>query len=420
MLLVLSAAVYACLTPPCIPNTCICCTGRDECCHAPFRDFNCNFQKTNTKCSQDHHCTKLLKPPHGTNKGSDAYNGCKCQLTDSWLGAKEHALSNCTLAASKPTPMVILSLGRSGSLVTAMRLANLTGSGYGNPLGSERVTGSTLNPSPGLDPNRRPTNTPVHDIHAYFCAKQRERTAGDVEATRLVGFKWKPLVLEGVWDDAFKWLGTHREVRVVHLRRNALDKFISGVKHGSSKCINGTYENPGPWREEYVPGISAGWQPKPPSGESSRRLAVARSQRRHSDRTTTQPRRRGRAHCTTNNNICSSLTKQVNLSVDCILPFLDANRADAEQLVGKLEKYGANYKNFSYFELYKAPEPQVIEAWRRLLRFLGVAAWEVSLDDVVGASDLLETTPYAQAETVLNYEEVVARLKPSAYAHLLH
>ena len=31
-----------------------------------------------------------------------------------------------------------------------------------------------------------------------------------------------------------------------------------------------------------------------------------------------------------------------------------------------------------------------------------------------------KTTPYAQAETVLNYEEVAARLAPTAYAHLLH
>ena len=41
----------------------------------------------------------------------------------------EHAESNCTIAASKPTPMVILSLGHSGSTVTALRLAKLTGSG---------------------------------------------------------------------------------------------------------------------------------------------------------------------------------------------------------------------------------------------------------------------------------------------------
>ena len=85
----------------------------------------------------------------------------------------------------------------------------------------------------------------MHDIHAYFCAKQRERTAG------LVGFKWKPLVLEGEWDDAFRWLGgDHREVRVVHLRRNPLGVMISGVKHGSSMCLPGAHPtNPGPWRE---------------------------------------------------------------------------------------------------------------------------------------------------------------------------
>ena len=93
---------------------------------------------------------------------------------------------------------------------------------------------------------------------------------------------------------------------------------------------------------------------------------------------------------------------------------------DTELLVGKLDDYGANYQDFSYFELYEAPESQIVEAWRRLLRFLGVAAWEVSHGDVVGASDLVETTPYAQAETVLNYEEVAARLAPTAYAHLLH
>ena len=49
-----------------------------------------------------------------------------------------------------------------------------------------------------------------------------------------------------------------------------------------------------------------------------------------------------------------------------------------------------------------------------------VTALQVSHGDVVGASDLVETTPYAQAETVLNYEEVAARLAPTAYAHLLH
>jgi hypothetical protein len=106
----------------------------------------------------------------------------------------EHAASNCTIAASKPTPMVILSLGHSGSTVTALRLAKLTGSGDGNPLGSERVTGSGLHPTSNRSKwttgSNRSKWTPVHDIHAYFCAKQRERTAG------LVGFKWKPLVLD--------------------------------------------------------------------------------------------------------------------------------------------------------------------------------------------------------------------------------
>ena len=300
----------------------------------------------------------------------------------------EHAESNCTIAASKPTPMVILSLGHSASTVTALRLAKLTGSGDGNPLGSERVTGSGLHPTSNRSKwttNRAlRSETPVHDIHAYFCAKQRERTAG------LVGFKWKPLVLEGEWDDAFRWLGDHREVRVVHLRRNPLDVMISGVKHGSSMCL------PDVARGMYVPGVSAAWHP-PPSGDSPRRL-----------------------HCTTNDEHCGLLTKKVNLTVECVLPYLDANRADAENVAGKLGDYGANYQDFSYFELYEAPEPQVVEAWRRLLRFLGVAAWEVSHDDVVGASDLVETTPYAQAETVLNYEEVAARLAPTAYAHLLH
>ena len=143
--------------------------------------------------------------------------------------------------------MVILSLGHSASTVTALRLAKLTGSGDGNPLGSERVTGSGLHPTSNRSKwttgSNRSKWTPVHDIHAYFCAKQRERTAG------LVGFKWKPLVLEGEWDDAFRWLGDHREVRVVHLRRNPLDVMISGVKHGSSMCLPGASVAAGPYRD---------------------------------------------------------------------------------------------------------------------------------------------------------------------------
>ena len=85
----------------------------------------------------------------------------------------------------------------------------------------------------------------MHDIHAYFCGKQKERTAGDVRSTRLVGFKWKPLLLEGAWDDAFRWLGDHREVRVVHLRRNPLDVMISGVKHARAVPALARIQAPG-------------------------------------------------------------------------------------------------------------------------------------------------------------------------------
>ena len=102
-----------------------------------------------------------------------------------------HAESNCTIAASKPTPMVILSLGHSASTVTALRLAKLTGSGDGNPLGSERVTGSGLHPTSNRSKwttgSNRSKWTPVHDIHAYFCAKQRERTAWEVSHGDVVG-----------------------------------------------------------------------------------------------------------------------------------------------------------------------------------------------------------------------------------------
>ena len=86
-----------------------------------------------------------------------------------------HAESNCTIAASEPTPMVILSLGHSGSTVTALRLAKLTGSGEGNPLGSERVTGNRLIPtSKGRSKwNTKKAPTPVRDIHAYFCNSTR-------------------------------------------------------------------------------------------------------------------------------------------------------------------------------------------------------------------------------------------------------
>ena len=294
-------------------------------------------------------------------------------------------MSNCTIAASNPTPMVLLSLGHSGSSVTALRLANLTGSG---PLGGERVTGSTL-PSPGVSPGRLPTETPVHDIHAYFCKKQREATAGDVRSTRLVGFKWKPLLIDGAWDDAFRWLGDHREVRVVHLRRNPLDVMISGVKHGSSMCLPGADPtNPGPWREKTVPGASAVWQQQLPTSDDPPRRLIRYNPGRHC---TTADMRNSSSYCRHN-----YWRKKVNLTVECVLPYLDANRADAENVAGKLKAYGATHESFSYFELFKAPEPQIVEAWRRLLPFLGVAAWEVSHGDVVGASDLVETTPSAQ------------------------
>ena len=62
-------------------RTCICCTGVDNCCHFPFSEWDCNWRKTDKKCSKGAHCKSISRPPHGDNPNGE-YNVCRCDATD--------------------------------------------------------------------------------------------------------------------------------------------------------------------------------------------------------------------------------------------------------------------------------------------------------------------------------------------------
>eukprot|EP00571_Detonula_confervacea_P014488 CAMPEP_0172307628 /NCGR_PEP_ID=MMETSP1058-20130122/8446_1 /TAXON_ID=83371 /ORGANISM="Detonula confervacea, Strain CCMP 353" /LENGTH=285 /DNA_ID=CAMNT_0013019845 /DNA_START=45 /DNA_END=898 /DNA_ORIENTATION=- len=144
----------------------------------------------------------------------------------------------CTLH-SHPTPMILMSLGRSGTASMYQVLSKL--SGEETPQIFEYTGGST--------PKSRiffREKIPAKDTHGdwivkFMCREQRHYpTAG------IVGFKWKPyetIFTEDKAKQGLELLGrlkdTQTQIKVIRSRRNLLDVMISRHKHSLSKKDNG-------------------------------------------------------------------------------------------------------------------------------------------------------------------------------------
>ena len=155
---------------------------------------------------------------------------------------KESPKVPCSLQ-SHPTPMILMTLGRSGSSSMYQVLSKLSGN---DTFPVHEYTGSDAAKSRKFFREEIPTTDVNGDwLVKYICRSQRHHpTAG------IVGFKWKP------WETIFteekalqglELLGRLKnpQIKVVRSRRNMLDVIISKHKHSTNgkkiqaHCLNG-------------------------------------------------------------------------------------------------------------------------------------------------------------------------------------
>lgn len=154
-----------------------------------------------------------------------------------------HGDGHCLLQRTTgPTPVILMTQGRSGSHSTWQILGNLTG--YETK--ADEYTGSNSSQSKTFFEDVIGDNHPNWIVDA-MCRKQRkalqkDRSKGAEDG--IVGFNWKPfsedMVRTGVQQglsviaDLAKSENPLEHVRIVRSSRNALDLFLSRTKHKSS------------------------------------------------------------------------------------------------------------------------------------------------------------------------------------------
>jgi len=271
-----------------------------------------------------------------------------------------------------PIPVVLMSLGRSGSSVTWDTLSALTGERNvafeatgGNPRSSKAFFEDL-----------------AEDEFAFYnwtvqrlCHIQTRRP--DVnEKAGIAGFQWKPYMSSFNHEYAIEGLNaigarTDPEIKVIYLRRNSLDRKISNLRHAQSK-------------------------------QASHSIA---------------------AHCAVGDNEC--IKKQLAFETNFTFPvgtelitWLTGSERRNRMIVDRLETSKAKFVQVSYEHLFNGDDA---EEWMRLLAFLNVGPSSgLTMADVRAAFNMAATHKHGRNETISNFHEVEQTLIGTKFEHYLY
>ena len=260
-----------------------------------------------------------------------------------------------------PQPYVLLARGRSGSGSTLQVLGTLTGK---NIPGDHEFTGSTPNQARKFFYEQTGPNDGGQWVVKYLCEQQRQHPDAGV-----VAFKWKPYSEAMFSPAALAGLdlisrAVNPTIKVVRLRRNLLDNFISDRKHELTKVSS---------------------------------------------------------HCNAGNVRCVRQHKQaganLTLSVPDLLTFLEAETNQEDEVDKYLVNMSVPHIHASYEKLYHQDNA---DEWMKIFKFLGVGPGEgLTREQVDGSAHAFTGSPHHR-EAILNYNEVEKGLKGTRFEKLLH
>ena len=290
--------------------------------------------------------------------------------TTTWkeeVEASKHAAPVCTLDASTstkkaPVPVILMSLGRSGSSATWQVLGELTGLATH----ASELTGSSE------QQNQEFFSHIEHHAHGswalkWLCHEQKKHPEAGI-----VGFQWKPFgatLLSEQSIGALKMIAESSDpnIKVVRLRRNLLDKTLSAYKHRVG---------------DHVP-----------------------------------------AHCLIGDEECVRIHTEAMMGLEPSIDFLMEQLYkdyEEEALVDKLlVDMNVSHIQVTYEALYFGDD--MADEWMRIFEFLGVGPTNgLTKDDIENAMGLASTGNLPHKEALVNFREVRNALLNTPFEKLLH
>jgi hypothetical protein len=279
----------------------------------------------------------------------------------SYNGYNATAMPNC-LDPKGPQPVVLMSLGRSGSSSTWQVLGSLTG----QETKSVEYTGSSRSASIRFFEKIGPNDNGMW-VLKYMCFMQQLFPNAGV-----VGFKWKPnrsILSMDASVNGLKLLGKLKNpsIKVVRSRRNLLDVLISRYKHKRSTAN--------------VP-----------------------------------------AHCRVGDKACLEKQLKAGLGVELpaykLLSLLKTLTKEENDVDKRLKEYGVPRISASFEKLYYSDDAS---EWRKILQFLSPnAAKRIgSISDVRKAMQHQATSHPSHKKTIRNFDEVREILNGTKFEKLL-
>jgi len=277
--------------------------------------------------------------------------------------------------SSSPVPLILMSLGRSGSSVTWNTLSTMLGS---TTIAYE-VTGGNRTKAMHFFENLGPDTTTDWAINR-LCSIQK-RNLEEHESPVITGFQWKPYLntlTHELGKGALEKIAVHKDppIKILYLTRNPLDRLLSNERHR------------GHVRSETVP-----------------------------------------AHCSAGDEDCvkrhQQHSKGIVLPTGKELVATIRNAINIDTMAGDLlSSLGVSHITVNYEKLYNSKDAK---EWIRILDFLGRSPKHLKtykknlkMKNVERSFAMAATSPKHHEDSIANFQEVKETLLGAGYGHLLH
>lgn len=311
-------------------------------------------------------CSLLVSAENGTTSSGNTTNS---QDDDETGGTG----SGTTLI-----PVILLSLGRSGSSVTWDTMSALTGSRNT----AYEITGGTFPKSIRFFDSLQQNPLMGYDwIIRRLCEIKQYRRDISEQQQGIFGFQWKPYMAsfnheyakEGLRYVSSAYHG-NPPIRFVYLTRNPIDRKISNLRHSSSKERNTTIS----------------------------------------------------AHCSVGDDECirehSKFENGIELPTGLeLMNWLRVGSAAEHKIQARLLELNVSFIHVTYERLYHSGSDA--EEWMRIFRFLGMGPTEnLTMMDVRDSFRMAPTHKRRRRrnETIANFADVEKTLRGTEYEHLLY
>jgi len=262
-----------------------------------------------------------------------------------------------------PLPVILMSLGRSGSSVTWDTMSRMTG----YPTVAYEATGQTRFNSKDFFSKINPTIGKKWASQRLCKIQERHpREAG------VIGFQWKPYKATFKQEYAIGALEEMAEhinpaIRVIYLKRNALDRRVSNLRHAKDPHVS--------------------------------------------------------AHCAMGDKVCvrEHIQNTQNITIptgDELLRWMRTYKVTDNLIRDQLSMSGIQHISISYDKLYRSNDA---EEWMRLFSFLGRGPDEnLKLEDVRAHFAMAPTSIRSRAEVITNFDDVLDTLTDTEFQYLLY